>query len=81
MIELTLLKELMLMKQTITILLYLPLLVFLNERFMFQTYVCNGCHVLLMISIYLDDIDILILNSIIYCCIISRISNGEAVNL
>ena len=81
MIELTLLKELMLMKQTITILLYLPLLVFLNERFMFQTYVCNGCHVLLMISIYLDDIDILILNSIIYCCIISRISSGEAVNL
>ena len=40
---------------------------FLDEEFKFQTYVCNSCHGLLMMSINLDD-----------RCIISGINKSEA---
>ena len=36
---------------------------FLNKVFKFQTYVCNGCHNLLLVFINLDDIAILNINS------------------
>ena len=39
---------------------------FLDKGFWFQTYVCSGCHDLLMVSISLDDI-------VNYRCIINKI--------
>ena len=48
---------------------------------MFQPNVCNRCHDLLTISINFSDIAILNNNGSGYCCIISRISKSEAINL
>ena len=49
--------------------------------FKFQPDVCKECHDVLLMSLNLDDIDILN----IYCadshCIIRRISKSEAINL
>ena len=53
---------------------------FLDEDFKFQTYICNDCQDLLMMSRSLDDA-ISDINDIDYRCIISRISKSEAVNL
>ena len=49
--------------------------------FKFQSYVCNGCHDVLMMSINLNDIAILNISNADYCCIISGISKTGAVNL
>ena len=54
---------------------------FLNRVIKFQSYVCNRCHDLLMMSMYLSDIAILIIKSADFCCIISGISKNEAINL
>ena len=54
---------------------------FLNYSFKFQPNVCNRCHDLLMISINLSDIAILNIKGSDYCCIISLISQNEAINL
>ena len=54
---------------------------FLNKGFKFQPNVCNRGHDLLMMAMNLSDIAILIINSVDYRCIISRISKGEAINL
>ena len=54
---------------------------FLNKCFRFQTYVCNGCHDLLMMSLYFDDIAILNINGVDYRCVISGISKSEVVTL
>ena len=54
---------------------------FLDKGFKFQPYVCNGCHDVLMMSMNLSDIAILNINSADCCCIITRISKSEAVNL
>ena len=51
------------------------------EELMFQSYVCNGCHDLLMMSMNLSDIAILNTKGTDYCCIISGISKSEAINL
>ena len=48
---------------------------------MFQSNVCNGCHDLLMMSTNLSDIVILNIKGADYCCIISRLSKFEAINL
>ena len=48
---------------------------------MFQPNVCNRCHDLLTMSINFTDIAILNNNGSDYCCIISRISKSEAINL
>ena len=48
---------------------------------MFQPNVCNRCHDLLTMSINFSDIAILNNNGSDYCCIISRISKSEAINL
>ena len=81
MIELTLLKEFMLIKQvhqkSIDICHYWY---FLNYSFQFQSNVCNKCYDLLM-SINLSDITILNIKGSNYCCIISLISKNEAVGL
>ena len=54
---------------------------FLDKGFKFQSYVCNGCHDLSMISMSLSDIAILNIKSSDYSHIISRISKSEAINL
>ena len=48
---------------------------------MFQSYVCNKCHDLLMMSINLRDNAILNIKGSDYRCVISRISKGEAINI
>ena len=84
MIELTFLKELMLLKEeyqkseNICICHYCY---FLNSGFRFQPNVCNGCHDLLMISINLSNIAILKIKSSDYRCAISLISKNEAIKL
>ena len=54
---------------------------FLNKGFKFQSYVCNRCHESLMMSVQLSDIAILEIWNADYCCIISRISKSQALNL
>ena len=54
---------------------------FLNKGFKFQTYVCNKFHNFLMMSMNLNDIAISNIKGSDYCCIISRISKSEAINL
>ena len=54
---------------------------FLDKGFKFQTHVCNGCHDLLMMPTNLNDIVILTINGFDYRCIISGISESEALNL
>ena len=46
---------------------------FLYKGFRFQPAVCNGCHTLMM-SIDIDNIAILNIIGIDYCCIVFRIS-------
>ena len=53
----------------------------LNKGFKFQTYVCNRCHDLLMMSMNLSDIVILHIKNASYPCIINGIRKCEAVNL
>ena len=53
----------------------------LNKGFKFQSYVCNRCHDLLMMSMNLSDTAILNIKSADYFCIISGISKCEAINL
>ena len=54
---------------------------FLNKSFKLQTYVCNSCHYLLMMSVNLDNVAILNMNGVNYRCILSGIRKSEAVNL
>ena len=53
----------------------------LNKGFEFQRHVCNGCKHLLLVSKNLSKSDILKIRSADYCCIISRISKSEVINL
>ena len=55
---------------------------FLGKGFTFQSSsVCSGCHDVLMMSVDLGSITILKIHGIEYCCIITRISKIEALNL
>ena len=54
---------------------------FLDKSFKFEPNVCNGCHDLLIMSIKPSDIAILIIKGSNYHCIISGISEKEAINL
>ena len=57
---------------------------FLNYSFKFQPNVCNRCHDLLMMSVNLSNIAIAIdinIKCSNYRCIISLISNNEAMSL
>ena len=54
---------------------------FLDKGFEFQSYVCNECHDLLMMSINLSDNTVLNIHGANGHCIISDISKNEAVNL
>ena len=82
MTELTFLKKFMLIKpanQKSAILVTIG--IFLDKGFKFQPDVCKGCHDVLIISMNLSDFAILNIKSADYCCIVSGISNSEAVNL
>ena len=54
---------------------------FLDKGFNLQSYACNRCHGLVMMSINLNDIAILNIKSANYCCIISAVTKSEAINL
>ena len=54
---------------------------FLSKGFKFQPYVFNRRHKLIMMSVNLNDIAILNNKGSDYCCIISRISKIEGINL
>ena len=54
---------------------------FLDKGFKFWTYVCSGCHVLLIMSTNLNNIVILSIRGADYCCIITGISKNKAADL
>ena len=54
---------------------------FLNKGFRFQSSVCIDCYDVLMMSIYINNIAILNIHGVNYCCIISGISKSETINL
>ena len=58
----------------------LPLLSF-NHGFKFQNSVCNGCHDLTILSVNINDIPIITITNVAYCCIIHYISKSAANNL
>ena len=52
-----------------------------NRGFEFQDFVCNGCHDLTMLSVYISNIAIITIKNFDYHCIIHNISKYEATNL
>ena len=54
---------------------------FFNQGFEFQDFVCNGCHDLTMLSVYLSYIAIMTIKNFDYHYIIHNISKSEATNL
>ena len=54
---------------------------FLNKGFKFQPYLCNIYHNSLIISMNLSYIAILKIKNVDGCCIITRISKREAINI
>ena len=82
MIELTFLKESMLIRQANRkSAIFVTIDIFLDKGFNFQPHVFNGCHDLLMMSMKLSDNAILNIKDADYRCIINRISKNEAINL
>ena len=82
MTEMTFLKELILIKQVhLKVCDICHDCYFLDKRLKVQLNVCNGCHYALMMPINIDDIAILNIRGVFYCCIITGISKSDAVNL
>ena len=82
MIELTFLKELMLIKQAHQkSLTFVTIGIFQIIVLRFQTNVGNRCHDLLMMSINHSDIETINIKGPVYRFIISLISKNEAINL
>ena len=82
MIELTFLKEFILIKQVHQKCDICHYWYFLNKGFKFQIYVCCRCHDLLMMPVNLIfDIAILEIKNADYCCIVTGISKSEGINL
>ena len=83
MIELKFLKELVLIKQVNQKSAIFVILswYFLDIDFKFQPNTCYGCHDLLMMSMNLSNISISSIKSPDCCCIISRISKSDPINL
>ena len=52
---------------------------FLDMKFKFQPYVCNGCHDVLMMSVSLNNIAILNIHSVDYYCIVTDITKFETI--
>ena len=75
MMELTFMKELISTKQMHQkSVVFVTISIFLDKGFKFQTYICNRCHDLLMMSMNLSDIVILNIKNVDYCCVITGIS-------
>ena len=62
---------------------YLSLLTFLDKESKFQSSVCIRCHdvLIIMMSMNLNDITILNIYGVDYCCIINGIGKSKAVYL
>ena len=54
---------------------------FLDKGFRFRPYLFSSCNDVLIMSVKLNDIAILNINTGDYCCIINGISKNDAVNL
>ena len=54
---------------------------FFNHGFKFQDSVCNSCHDLTMLCLNINDITIVTVKNVAYCCVIHTISKSEAINL
>ena len=80
-IELTFLKELMLVISASKDCNICHYWYFLNKGFKFRTNVCNKYHDLLMMSMNLNNIAILNIKCFDFCYIISGISKNEAITL
>ena len=52
-----------------------------NHGFKFQDSVCNGSHHLTMLSVNINDTDIITIKNVDYRCIIHSMSKSEAINL
>ena len=81
MIELTFLKELILIKQVHQKSDVYHYGYFLNKGFKFQINICNRCHYLLMMSMNFSDIAISNIKSADYHFIISGNIKSEAIHL
>ena len=74
-IELTFLKELMLIRQmNQKSVIFVIVFIFLDKRSKFEQYICNGCHDLSKISMNLSNTFILNIHGVNYRCIISGIN-------
>ena len=80
MIELTFLKEFMLIKQVHQRSVIFVIIGF-SQIIVLSSNVGNRCHDLLMMSLNVSDVAILNVKDSDYCCIISLISKNEAINL
>ena len=75
MIELTFLKELMLMRQANQKgVMFITIGIFLNKGFKFQPYVYNSCHDLLMISMTFSNIAILNIEVLIIAALLAELA-------
>ena len=54
---------------------------FLGKGSKFQLYACNGCHDVFIMSMNLWDVAVLNIKGAYYCCITTRISKSEAINI
>ena len=50
---------------------------FVNKKFNYEDYACNGCHDLLMMAFSLDNIAVLNVGNVFYHCILIGISKDE----
>ena len=80
-IELTFLKEFMLLRQVNQKSDVCHCWYFFHKVFKFQPDVCKECHDVLLMSLNLDGIAILNIYCADYHCTIRRISKSEAINL
>ena len=80
-IELMFVKEQMFIKQVHQKSVIFVTIYFLNYSFKFQSNVCNRCHNLLTMSMKLSDIAISNIRGSNYRCIVSLVSENEAINL
>ena len=53
---------------------------FKNVGYKFQSYVCNGCHSILMMAYELKNIAILNAKGVDYRCILWGVSQNDAIN-
>ena len=82
MIELTFLKDLILIKQAYQKnVIFLMIGIFFDKGFKLEPFVCNGCCNVLMMSVNLNDTAILNKNGADYHNIINGIIKGDALNL